>query len=243
MGNVQPNYQEYLTRATLGMVGNMETWNAISLVAEDGNVAFGAAVGAGSSEDQGKYLGSGDLDATVAVGGTNVGNGVVNPSVPFVTPGATVGAYVVTILADTTKFSVTGPGSFAGGGTVGDEFNGPVNFTLSDGSVNFAVGDTWTITAAASVAGAFRGIAIRDTTLVHSTGPLDVYQTGDIMAVLTFGTIWVMAGATVVPGDDVFFVAASGKYTTTTGAGIVAIPNAEFDTAASDGQLVRLRLK
>lgn len=243
MAGIQPSYQEYNTRATLGMVGNQETYNIISLVAEDGNIAFGAAVGAGTTEDQGKSMATGSIDGTVAVGGTNVGNGVLSPSVPFADPGAATGAYVVTILADTTKFSVTGPNSYASQGTVGQAFDGPVNFTLADGTVNFAAGDTWTITVAASAAGAFRGIAIRDTTLVHSTGTLDVYQPGDIMGVMTMGTIWVIAGAAVVPGDDVYFVAATGRYTTTSGAGATLIPNAEFDTAAGDGQLVRIRLK
>jgi hypothetical protein len=243
MAGIQPYYIENNIRATLGMVGNMETWNAITLIAEDGNIAFGACVGAGTTEDQGKSMTTGSIDGTTAIGGTNVGNGVLTPSLPFVDFGATAGAYVVTILADTTKFSVTGPGSYAGAGTVGAEFNGPVNFTLADGTVNFAVGDTWTITAAASAAGAFRGIAIRDTTLVHASGNGDVFEPGDEMAVLTMGTIWVTAGATVVPGDDVYFVAASGKYTTTAAGGSTLIPAAEFDTAAGDGQLVRIRLK
>lgn len=241
MPNVQPDYREYNVRATLGMVGNMELWNAISLVAEDGNVAFGGAVGAGTDEHRGKPITTGaSLDATVVVG-TNTGNGVLTPSLPFVDPGSPTGAYTVTILADTGTFSITGPSSYSSSGVVGEEFNGPINFTLADGTVAFVAGDVWTVTVAASAPGAFRGIAIRDTTLVHSTGPVDMYQPGDIMAVLTKGTIWVIAAEAVVPGDVAYHVAATGRYGKTA-SGNLAV-GGEFDTAAGAGELVRLRLK
>lgn len=60
----------------------------------------------------------------------------------------------------------------------------------------------------AAAATGFRGISVRDTTLMHNTP--DQYEDGDVMAVMTRGDIWVAVGAAVTAGQDVSFVATTG---------------------------------
>jgi len=87
--------------------------------------------------------------ATSAAGGGNTGNGTMGTVT--VTSPAQVGAYTLTITAAAANagdFSVTAPdGTVIGTGTVAVAFSaGGLAFTLADGTTDFAVGDTFTIT-------------------------------------------------------------------------------------------------
>lgn len=62
-------------------------------------------------------------------------------------------------------------------------------------------------------------------------------------ALMTDGQMFVTAGAAVVPGDDVYYVAATNRYITTAGAGATLIPGAIFDTTGADGDIVEVSLK
>lgn len=59
---------------------------------------------------------------------------------------------------------------------------------------------------------------------------------------MTEGQMYVTAGAAVVPGDDVYYVAATNRYVTTAATGAVLIPDAFFDTTGGDGDIVEISL-
>ncbi len=62
-------------------------------------------------------------------------------------------------------------------------------------------------------------------------------------AFMTEGSMYVTAGAAVIPGDDVYYVTATNRFTTTAAAGAVLIPDCFFDTTGSDGTIVEISLK
>ena len=92
----------------------------------------------------------GAATVTPAAQAGNVGNGSIGA--PTADAGAPAGVYRVAIVAaaaNAGKFEVEGPdGAVVGAGNVAVAFNGPINFTLADGSTDFAVGDAFTVTVA-----------------------------------------------------------------------------------------------
>lgn len=82
---------------------------------------------------------------------------------------------------------------------------------------------------------AFLGIAVLNRAVAADADDPDNYAQYATAALLTQGTIFVTAGATVVPGDDVYWDSATGKYGTTSGGTNVAIPGARFENNAVDG--------
>lgn len=89
---------------------------------------------------------------TVAAG-TNVGNGTLTKDATTpVLAGATAGAYsVVCVEADTNtgRFNVLNPeGEVIGEVVVGETFAREIKFSIADGSSDFAVGDSFTVTVA-----------------------------------------------------------------------------------------------
>jgi hypothetical protein len=84
----------------------------------------------------------------------------------------------------------------------------------------------------------FRGVAIRDVTLVHDTA--DQYETGDNMGVAVRGDIWIKVVNAVTPGLQAYYNTSTGRIGKT-GAG-TAIAGAVFlDSADAEG-FSRLRL-
>lgn len=83
---------------------------------------------------------------------------------------------------------------------------------------------------------AFLGIAVLNRAVAADADDPDNYAQYATAALLTQGTIFVTAGATVVPGDDVYWDSATGKYGTSSGGTNVAIPGARFESnAVADG--------
>lgn len=72
---------------------------------------------------------------------------------------------------------------------------------------------------------------------------IDGYPQNFTGAFMTDGQMYVTAGAAVVPGDDVYYVTATNRFTTTAAAGAVLIPGAFFDTTGADGEIVEISLK
>ncbi|EWY36768.1 hypothetical protein N825_25375 [Skermanella stibiiresistens SB22] len=92
--------------------------------------------------------------ASVAATGGNTGNGVLTLAATPLGAKAKVGAYVLrcTVAAvNGGTFAVTDPDGYRlADATVGVAYAGPhINFTVADGSADFAVGDTITVTVAA----------------------------------------------------------------------------------------------
>ncbi len=86
--------------------------------------------------------------------------------------------------------------------------------------------------------GAFRGLAVRNTTL--PPGNNDQYLATNSIAVLTKGVIWVNTPVAVNPGQAVYLTAAGAL--TNVASGNTAIPNAIWDSATSGAGLAKLRL-
>ena len=86
--------------------------------------------------------------------------------------------------------------------------------------------------------GAFRGIAIRDTTLPPGAG--DSFAPTVTVGVMTKGVVWVNASAPVSPGQPAFSTAAGAL--TSVASGNTAIPNALWESAAATPGLAKLRL-
>ena len=86
--------------------------------------------------------------------------------------------------------------------------------------------------------GAFRGLAVRNTTL--PPGNNDQYLATNSIAVLTKGVIWVTTPVAVSPGQAAYLTAA-GVLTNVASVN-AAIPNAIWDSATSGAGLAKLRL-
>lgn len=121
----------------------------------------------------------------------------------------------ITCLPDTTNIKIAMPVAM---GTGGDESIVPYDGT-----------------------GRFRGITEIDQTIQYGTG--DTYPEGYNVPVMTSGVIWAVAATTVTAGQPVFYVTASDTYHNTADSGRVAVPGAEFDSSATSGELVKIRLR
>jgi hypothetical protein len=95
---------------------------------------------------------------------TGTGNGKLAAQTPYVSPSAPVGNWSVQITAASPgggSFQVLRPDSSVDGtGTVGTAYDGGIKFLLSDGSVDFAVGDTIQVTVPASYIQPYLGSAV-----------------------------------------------------------------------------------
>lgn len=83
----------------------------------------------------------------------------------------------------------------------------------------------------------FRGVTIRDITLVHTTA--DRYEQYDNLAVMTRGDIWVTVSEDVVKGNQAHYNTSTGAIGDSSG---TAIAGSRFMTSASSGGKAILRL-
>lgn len=82
----------------------------------------------------------------------------------------------------------------------------------------------------------FLGIAVLNRAVAPDADDPDNYPRYSAVAIMTEGSIYVTCGATVVPGDDVYWDSATGKYGTSSGGTNVAIADATFETnGVADG--------
>lgn len=84
------------------------------------------------------------------------------------------------------------------------------------------------------------GISVRDVSLLHATP--DRYEVDDNVAIMTQGSMWVTAGATITPASLVAWDPAAGTWKAA-GTGFIPLVNARYDTSATAGQLVLLSYK
>lgn len=89
----------------------------------------------------------------------------------------------------------------------------------------------------------FLGIAVLNRAVAANASEPDEYQQYSTAALMTQGTIFVTAGGTVVPGDDVTWNTSTGEYSTASADGTnLAIPGARFETNGGDGDIVIISL-
>lgn len=111
----------------------------------------------------------------------------------------------------------------------------PYGQAVKQGTADNGVGE------ADNVSDVVRGIAVRDISNVSDEN--ETYVAGQHVLVMDRGVIWVNVGAGGAnAGEPAFVIPASGLFTVTSSSNL-AIPNAVFDSSATDGNLAKLRLK
>jgi hypothetical protein len=89
----------------------------------------------------------------------------------------------------------------------------------------------------------FLGIAVLNRAVLADADDPDNYPQYSVAALMTQGTIFVTAGGTVAPGDDVTWNTSTGRYSTTAADGTnLAIPDARFETNGGNGDIVIVSL-
>lgn len=246
MPTVQSTYADSYRIGFPGQIANAELANIITRTLEGAVLPFGQPVIQGTKDHTCILASQETLEVTAAAAqGTNVGNGTFGAIT--VSAGAKVGTYVLRIIepaANAGVFVVEDPDGVAvGHGSVASAYSaGGLAFTLADGSTDFSAGDSFTIPVTATSGtdvGDILGISVKDDTLLHTTA--GQYEAPDNVAIMTQGPIWVTAGATLVPGDPVYWNPSTKRYTKTTTH--LAIPKARFDTSAVNGGMILLSLR
>lgn len=74
-------------------------------------------------------------------------------------------------------------------------------------------------------------------------GGNEQYGVGDKLGVADEGVVWVMAGGTIVKGQNVFFNKTNKKYYGASATGYLPLPNCEFDGDAAADTVVALRVR
>ena len=89
----------------------------------------------------------------------------------------------------------------------------------------------------------FLGIAVLNRAVLADADDPDNYPQYQPAGLMTQGTIYVTAGGTVVPGDDVTWNTSTGRFSTTAADGTnLAIPEARFESNGGNGDPVIISL-
>jgi hypothetical protein len=89
----------------------------------------------------------------------------------------------------------------------------------------------------------FLGIAVLNRAVAADADDPDNYPENSAAALMTQGNIFVTAGGTVAPGDDVTWNTSTARYSTTAADGTnLAIPGARFESNGGDGDIVEISL-
>lgn len=86
----------------------------------------------------------------------------------------------------------------------------------------------------------FLGISVMDPSILHATA--DRFEVGDNVPILTQGSIWVTAGATITPASLVAWDPATGLWKAA-GTGFIPFPLMRYDDSGVNGDLVRISYK
>lgn len=260
MGNVQPNYNEYMSPAIVGMRANLEPARTISrLCLPVAGMGMGLVATYGTSDDNarnvasgGAYLGITGLDPTVRPGFTVLPDMYVYQDIMSiytkgviwvkaqvnVTPGQAVyydgNGYLTTVSG---AGFATGSAAFTVNPTASSTLtlNGTAVTFVASGATGTQVNIGATLAATlTSLLSMLQGSA--DAQLVKFTYALQ--GTTLALTATTAGTGGnALTLATTVPGATL-----SGSTLTGGTAANTAIPNATFDSTATAGGLVKLRL-
>ncbi len=92
-----------------------------------------------------------------------------------------------------------------------------------------------------SVADDFIGIARRNKSASPEDG--DKHAQYREAGICEQGVIWGTAGAALTAGGNVYWHVANANYVDADGAGIEQVPGCEYDTSASDGEPVAIRVR
>lgn len=247
MGTYQTDYSaKGPARGLPGMVASEEKINKVSRTVESAaGIEFGQPAFRGVN-DNGVVVGAAQTAtaaATAAAG--NTGAATITASPPA-TGAAKRGRHRLTAISAgaTAIFMLSDPdGNELGEVTTGTPatIGGIGPFTITDAGADPAIGDQFYIDVTATNNANFVGLSVL-TPAVPPVAPgstlVDGYPQYFTGAFMTMGAMWVVAGASVAPGQKVYWNPATKRYTNN--AAHVEIPDTEFDTTAVDGGIVRV---
>ena len=244
MATYQTTYSEAPAIGVPGQLANQELANIVSRTVESA---------AGIEFGQPAYRGTGDHG--VVVGGTfaatgagseaagNIGTGTITDA-PTISAGAKQGRYQAILLATsaTAAFALYDPdGVLVGHGNVASAFTGGgLAFTISNAGT-MTIGDTFYVDVTFTANAEFLGLAVLTGAVPAQSSTPDRFPQYFTGAFMTEGQMYVTAGASVGPGDPVYWNPSTKRFTATTTH--VRIPNAVFDTTGTDGSIIEISLK
>lgn len=94
--------------------------------------------------------------------------------------------------------------------------------------------------AVATTGSILRGVTEADHNVRPTAAQTDGYAQGDTVSIMTKGVIWVVVNGAVTAGAPAYLTAGGAWSATSTSN--TAVPNAIFDSAASNGGLAKLRV-
>lgn len=246
MATYQTTYTSAPVKGLPGQIANEENCNKISRTVESATgIEFGQPAFRGSG-DHGVVAG-GTFAATGA-GSAAAGNTGAQTitAAPAVAAGAKQGRYTLTAVSAgaTAVFLMADPdGLELGEATTGSAatIGGIGPFTITDAGTDPAIGDQMFIDVTYTANAEFLGLAVLNPAVPAAASTPDKYPQYFTGAFMTSGQMYVTAGASVGPGDPVYWNPATKRYTKTTTH--IAIPGAVFDTTAVDGGIVEVSLK
>jgi hypothetical protein len=246
MATYQTTYSNAPAIGLPGQIANEEKCNKVSRTVE---------AAAGIEFGQPAFRGAGDHG--VVPGGTFAATGAGSAAAgntgaqtitaaPAVAAGAKQGRYTLTAISAgaTAIFLFADPdGNQLGEVTTGTPatIGGIGPFTITDAGTDPAIGDQMYIDVAFTANSEFLGLAVLNPAVPADASSPDKYPQFFTGAFMTMGHMYVTAGASVGPGDPVYWNPATKRYTKTTTH--IRIPDAVFDTTAVDGGIVEVSLK
>jgi hypothetical protein len=246
MPPIQTTYNDRIPEGKLGAIVNTEHSDIISRTVEGADgLGFGIPVAQGTKDKTCIALAALTLAGTAEADAGNAANtGVMTMATPSVGASGIPGAYRVIAIepgTDAGTFIVEDPnGVQVGKATVGVAYDGPIRFTIADGSTDFKAGEGFTVTVAASE-GDIKPIGF--TVLDRSVRPetpnsFAQYESARLMRK---GVLWVNAAGTVAAGDPVY-VQSSGALSNAPGNGKVRVKGARWETSRTGAGLAQMRV-
>jgi hypothetical protein len=246
MATYQTNYSANgPARGLPGMIASEEKCNKVSRTVESaGGIEFGQPAFRGT-QDNGVVAGAAQTaTAAGSAAATNTGAATITAA-PVVAAGAKKGRHRLTAISAgaTAVFLMSDPdGNELGEVTTGTPatLGGIGPFTITDAGVDPAIGDQFYLDVTFTTNANFVGLAVLTPAVPPAVGAAnpDAYPQYFTGAFMTMGPMWVVAGASVKPGERVYWNPATKRYTNNSAH--VEIPDTEFDTTAADGGVVRV---
>jgi hypothetical protein len=241
MSTYQTTYAE---KAPIGLPGQIASTEHAEVVSRTVESAAGIAFG------QPAFRGNGDngVIAGAAFAATGAGSAAAGntgtstiTAAPAVAAGAKQGRYVVTQLntAATGALVIHDPkGVIVGHGAVGTAFTVDGITATVTGAGTPTAGDMFYIDVTYTANVGFVGLAVLSPAVPPDATNPDKYPQYFTGGFMKKGPMYVMAGANVVDGGDVYWNPATGRYTST--ATHIRIPGAQFATTGGNGDIVKV---
>lgn len=248
MSTAQTVYLETPAKGIAGMVANEEKCNKISRTVETAaGILFGQPAFRGVG-DHGCVAGA--TFAATGAGSAAAGNTGANTitASPAVAAGAKAGRWVLTAVTAgaSAVWLFSDPDGIERGEVttaVAATIGGIGPFTIADPGTDAAIGDQMYIDVTYTANTKFLGLTVLTpaVAVAGNATVLDGYIQYSTAALMTDGQMYVTAGASVTPGQAVYWNPATSRFTANPAH--IPIPAAFFDTTSTDGNVVEVSLK